>query len=517
MIQELREYSNSIFFKLLLGLIAVTFVISFGVGGFFGDQKEVVAKVNGQEILIKEYRSAYENRLKALRQQFGENTEKFAEQFNLRQQVFNELIDRHLLLAQAQDFNLIATDLELQNFISQQPYFQKNGQFDYNTYETVLKQNRLIRHEYESSLRTDLLLQKKQQLLGAGLVLSENEVEAAYKSDYEKTEVDFLHFDPRAFRGKTTADENELIAFHKENPDKFQTLDQFKMEYFVISTDEYQDTVTVKEREIRRYYKKNAENYVTPAEVKASHILFKLDAEISDEDKNNKIQELKDLLVKIINGESFADLAKAHSEDGSAADGGDLGWFKAGEMVPAFEEAAFTLEAGQVSDVVETPFGLHLIKVFERKEEVTKNLDDVREEITVLLKESRAQKRIDEDLDRLTGIAGESFPAEAEKMQKEISNSDWFDRNKVIPGLGSASGLVSELMKRKAGEMGVWKRNPILGHVVYRLTENKAPETRPFDDAREDVEDAVRLEKRIALFFKGCLRPLWAGEFLFFF
>ena len=138
MIQELREYSNNLFFKLLMGVIAVTFVLSFGVGGFFGDRKEVVAKVNGQEILLKEYREAYQNRLRALQQQFGENADKFAEQLNLRQQVFNQLVDRYLLLTDAEDLNLAATDLELQDFISKQPYFQQNGQFDYNTYETVL-------------------------------------------------------------------------------------------------------------------------------------------------------------------------------------------------------------------------------------------------------------------------------------------------------------------------------------------------------------------------------------------
>ena len=166
MIQELREYSNNIFFKLLMGVIAVTFVLSFGVGGFFGDRKEVVAKVNDQEILLKEYREAYQNRLGALQQQFGENAEQFAEQLNLRQQVFNQLIDRHLLLTDAAELNLVATDLELQDYIRKQPFFQQNGQFDYDTYETVLSQNRIVRHEYEASLRADILLTKKTAIAG---------------------------------------------------------------------------------------------------------------------------------------------------------------------------------------------------------------------------------------------------------------------------------------------------------------------------------------------------------------
>ncbi len=161
MIQELREYSKSIFFKILLGIIAITFVLSFGVGGFFGDRKEVIAIVNDNEILLREYRAAYQNRIQSLRQQFGESADQIAEQINLRQQVFEQLIDRYLLLSEAAEMNLMTTDLELQDYIRNQPFFQKNGQFDYGTYETVLSQNRIVRHEYENSLRTDILVTKK--------------------------------------------------------------------------------------------------------------------------------------------------------------------------------------------------------------------------------------------------------------------------------------------------------------------------------------------------------------------
>ena len=495
MIQELREYSNNIFFKLLMGVIAVTFVLSFGVGGFFGDRKEVVAKVNDQEILLKEYREAYQNRLGALQQQFGENAEQFAEQLNLRQQVFNQLIDRHLLLTDAAELNLVATDLELQDYIRKQPFFQQNGQFDYDTYETVLSQNRIVRHEYEASLRADILLTKKQQLLGTGLVISDNEVEQTFRRNFEKIEVEYVYFDPQVFVEKTTAEDAELRKYLQDNPQNFQTLNKFRMEYFTISADYYQDNVKVREREVRRYYKKYTDNYVTPPEVKARHILLKLVPDAPENEQQEKREQLNKLLAEIKAGSSFEELAKKHSEDGTSADGGDLGWFKPGEMVPAFESAAFALEAGQVSEIVQSPFGLHLIKVEERKDEITKSLDEAREEITLILAESRAQKRLEEDLDRLAGLAGEAFTDEAQKLNREVLNAEWFDRTEVIPGLGSAAALVPELVSRKAGEMGVWKRNPVLGHVIYRLTETKIPETRLFEDAKEDVFKAVRLEK----------------------
>ncbi|MED5572134.1 MAG: SurA N-terminal domain-containing protein [SAR324 cluster bacterium] len=515
MIQELREYSKNIFFKLLMGVIAITFVLSFGVGSFFGDRKEVVAKVNDQEILLKEYREAYQNRMRAFQEQFGENAEKFAEQLNLRQQVFNQLIDRHLLLTDAAELNLLATDLELQDFISRQSFFQKNGQFDYDTYETVLSQNRIVRHEYEGSLRADLLLAKKQQLLGAGLVISSREVEQAYRMDFEEIEVEYVFFDPQIFIDKTTVNQVDLRNYHQEHPDEFQTLNQFKIEFYTLSADYYKDIVKVREREVRRYYKKNTESYVTPPQIKARHILLKLPPDSPKETLTEKQQQLEKLLTQIKSGASFEELAREHSEDGTAADGGDLGWFKPGEMVPAFETAAFALAAGEVSDIVQSPFGLHLIKVDELKEEITKSLDEARDEITGILAESRAQKRLDEDMDRLSGLAGESFTEEARKLSKEVQISKWFDKSQVIPGLGSASGLVTELLSRKPGEMGVWRRNPILGHVVYRLSQAEEPVTRDFEKAKEDVETAVRLEKARSLALetaKTALTQVEGGE-----
>ena len=515
MIQELREYSNNLFFKLLMGVIAITFVLSFGVGGFFGDRKEVVAKVNDQEILLKEYREAYENRMRTFQEQFGENAEKFAEQLNLRQQVFNQLIDRHLLLTDAAELNLLATDLELQDFIRRQAYFQKNGQFDYDTYETVLSQNRIVRHEYEGSLRTDLLLSKKQQLLGTGLVISSTEVEQAYRMNFENIEVEYVFFDPQIFINKTTVNQVDLRRYHQEHPDEFQTLNQFKIEFYTLSADYYKDIVNVREREVRRYYKKNTESYVTPPQIKARHILLKLPPDSPEETLTEKQQQLEKLLTQIRSGKSFEELAREHSEDGTAADGGDLGWFKPGEMVPAFETAAFALAAGEVSDIVQSPFGLHLIKVDELKEEITKSLDEARDEITGILAESRAQKRIDEDLDRLSGLAGESFTEEALKLSKDVQISKWFDKSQVISGIGSASGLVTELLSRKPGEMGVWRRNPILGHVVYRLSQVKEPVTRDYEEAKEDVETAVRLEKARSLALetaKNSLTQVERGE-----
>ncbi len=327
MIQELREYSQSFLFKLLLGVICVTFVISFGVGSF-GDRKEVIAKVNGREILLKEYRKAYQNRLQSLRQQFGENADAFAEQINLRQRVFEQMIDQELLKIEAENMNLEATDLELQEEIRTQPYFQKNGNFDFETYNTVLSQNRIVRQEYEDSLREELKVRKLQKLMGAGLLVSSNEVEEMYQLENEKIQIGYLHFDPQVFIPEIETNETEVRQYFDENRDSFKTEIAFRIDSFMLGLQDFQDTVKVREREIRRYYEKNLETFTTPHKVKARHILFKLDSKEDEEQLQKRREELQKLLEKIKEGGDFEELAKRVSEDATAEKGGDLGWFQ---------------------------------------------------------------------------------------------------------------------------------------------------------------------------------------------
>ena len=222
MIQDLRKYTDSFLFKLLLGFISVTFVISFGMGSFFGDRKEVIARVDETEILQRDFQRMYGQQLESLRQRLGENADQIAQQVNLRQQVFQQLIDRQLLLNMAESLNLRATDLEVQEYIRQQPYFQKNGQFDFETYETLLSQNRLPTEDYEESVRLDLLLQKKQQLLTAGIIISERDVEQRFQLQNEKLEVRTLQLLPQVFLDEVSVSEEQTQQYYQENPEFIQ-------------------------------------------------------------------------------------------------------------------------------------------------------------------------------------------------------------------------------------------------------------------------------------------------------
>ena len=172
---------------------------------------------------------------------------------HINKQVFQQLIDRQLLLNMAESLNLRATDLEVQEYIRQQPYFQKNGQFDFETYETLLSQNRLPTEEYEESVRLDLLLQKKQQLLTAGIIISERDVEQRFQLQNEKLEVRTLQLLPRVFLDEVSVSEEQAQQYYQENPDEFQTLPRYRLAYFTVGINDLMKQCRFKHSEISHF------------------------------------------------------------------------------------------------------------------------------------------------------------------------------------------------------------------------------------------------------------------------
>jgi len=333
-------------------------------------------------------------------------------------------------------------------------------------------------------------------LMGAGLLVSSNEVEEMYQLENEKIQIGYLHFDPQVFIPEIEINETEVRQYFDENRDSFKTDKAFRIDSFMLGLQDFQDTVKVREREIRRYYEKNLETYTTPPKVKARHILFKLDAKADEEQLQKRREELQKLLEEIKEGGDFEELAKRVSEDATAEKGGDLGWFKPGEMVPAFEDAAFRLAIGEVSDIVQSPFGLHLIRVDERQDKVEKDLEEVREEITAVLTDKRAEKKLEEELTRIEAeIPDKELSEVAGEFSKSVLSSKTFSKNDVIPGLGSAFGLVTELEQKQNEEKGVWKRNSLQGHVVYQLKEISEPAIQEFSDVQEEVREALKMKR----------------------
>ncbi len=229
-------------------------------------------------------------------------------------------------------------------------------------------------------------------------------------------------------------------------------------------------------------------------------------------------EALQQVLARARSGEDFAALAREHSEDFSAENGGDLGYFTRDEMVSAFADTAFALPEGAISDIVRSPFGLHIIKVTDVEPGSQQSLEEVRGEILAKLRTRRAERTLELELERLPArIAEEGLAAVAAELGVEVASTDYFDGNDTLEKLGSASPLYAQLKQRRKGHTGVWRRNPVLGHVFYEVVERKEAFTKPLADVRGEVVRQTREAQRRALAVeeaKAALERLRAGATL---
>lgn len=498
MLTALRKGAQSWIGKVVLGIIAVTFVIAFGVVGNLTNPKEVLVKVDSHEIMVSEFRRTYEIELDRLRQRFPDNAEVLASQLNLRDQVLQRMINRYLMLREADARGLTVTEDELKETLTSRTDFQVDGRFDYETYRQILQQNRLTPADYENQLREDLLLGKHQRNLTAGLIVGAPQIEQRYRIQNERVEVDYIYADPDKVKLAKRPTLEAQQAHYKSHPDRFTQPARFQIRYFNLSLSLLEPDAQVRPRAVERYYQRNLESeFSTPKRVRASHILKRLPQE-ADADRKAKVRaEMEAILVRARTGEDFAGLARTHSEDLSKERGGDLGFFNRDDMVPEFADAAFSLPAGAISGLVRSPFGLHIIKVTAIEPGEQKSLEEVREEIENKLRTLRAERRLELELERLPArIEKEGLDAVAQSLGAPAITSPFFDGSGVLKGLGSIGPLYGQLKGRRKGDRGVWRRNPVFGHIFYEVRDRKDSFVKSFDQVKSEVARQTAAEQR---------------------
>lgn len=362
MLDTLRKNSKSALIYVFFGIIIIVFVFSFGPAsngcrsGSFAGGGHIAARVNGQEISKVDFEQSYSRIFRDYQARAGGAfNEQLAQSIGLKEKVLDQLIDRELLAQAAIDTAITVTDEELNEEIRKMPAFQVDGVFNQEQYLLIVeRQLGTLPAQFEEELRRSLLAQKMLASLSGAAKVSDDEVRAEFAREKEKLELSFVRFSPHAFKAEVQkpadAQVDELLA--KELP------------------------------RVEEYFKNNAYRYNKPKRVQARHILLKLDEKASEAEVAAATQKLDEVKGKLAAGADFAELAKEHSQDpGSKEKGGDLGVFGPGTMDPAFQEAAFALEAGQISAPVRTRFGLHLIKVEQVLPEEKRNLDEVKREI----------------------------------------------------------------------------------------------------------------------------------------
>ena len=308
----------------------------------------------------------------------------------VERQILQQLIDERTAVVEARRLGLQVSDAEVAQRIIAIPAFQQNGVFaGEDVYSRVLESQRppLSKAEFEDNLRRSLLVEKLHSALTDWVVVPDSDVTSEYRRRNEKAKVELVVFSADKLRDQVTVSDADLAAWFDGHKETYRIGEKRKIKFLLVDVEALRAKILVAPAEVEKYYRQNQPQYVTPAQVRASHILLKTEGK----DDAAVKAKAEALLKQVRAGGNFADLAKKNSEDeASAKNGGDLDYFGHGRMVKEFEDAAFALEPGQISDLVKSPFGYHIIKLVDKKPETTKTLAEVQQQIADQLAYERA-------------------------------------------------------------------------------------------------------------------------------
>lgn len=501
MLDRIREGSQSLWVKIFLVLIALTFALA-GIGGYIANQPEpAVALVNGEEITQVEFERAVENERSRQKQQLGDFYDQLARDpgytQNLRARVVNDLVNQKLLEQAAKAQGLRASPAQVKAAIRDISSFKVAGQFDNDLYQTTLRSLGYTPDGFAALIRRDLVTQQFVQ----GLVDSE----FVLPSEVDSTQRVLGQLRSGRYAELTTADyldqvevtDTAIESWYNENIERFAIPEQVKVAYVLVDAGTIAEEIEVTDEEVQAFYEGNERRYSEAPQYRFSHILIE-----AGDDEAAAAAEAQALLEELQQGADFAALAEEHSDDiFSGEQGGDLDWIEPGTMDADFEEAAFALESvGDITGVVETSFGYHIIKLTDKKPGSVTPLAEVRDEIVAHLREERVKQRyyeLQQDVTELTFEIPDTFAPVTEDLGIEVQRTDWFSRENAPAVMRSpavlaevfSADLIAEQLNSDLIEISDTES------VVVRVIDHKPASTQPLSEVREQVAENVRREE----------------------
>jgi peptidyl-prolyl cis-trans isomerase D len=486
-----KSAGQSVIIKVFLGIIVLVFMF-FGVGTF-GSQVEWAATVNDEIISKVEFDRAYTN-IERIYRSSAPNNRPLPEV--IRSQALDQLINTELLVQEATHLGLQVGEQELRESIGAIPDFQIEGQPNKERYLEVLRLNQLKPIDFEETQQRQLLADKVLSVVRAGIHVSDAEVKQRFHYENDRSSLRFIRIKRADFRDQVTIEEADLEKFYETERESFREPERVEFRYLIFRPEDYEQQVVPTDDQIQIYYDEHRSEYERPEEIRARHILFKISPGSTDEEKAEIRARADAVAQRARDGEDFAQLATENSEDSTAAEGGDLGFFRRGVMTPPFEEAAFALEPGEISDIVESQFGLHIIEVEERSPAGQRTLEEAREEIVGVLQKRGARKlalqRVEAAFD--TVLDGATLDNIAAEFDKTIESTDPFARGEVIPGLGRRPEINEFAFASDVGEI-----SEIMGldsaYLIFALNQRIESHIPELAAIRDQVETRLRDER----------------------
>lgn len=497
MLEAIRERSQSWIAKLILILITVPFAI-FGVDSYLRDagSKAAVAEVNNEAITVQEFTQSMQETRARLE---GKADANFMEDPTVRSVVLDKLINLRLLQNEVKHGGYTVTDEQLSKLIVTMPEFQKKGQFSQEVYDKLLAANGLTPGGFEARMRNDLLLGQVREGI-AGMAFSPDSVtNTALRARYQTREVSVATILSEELFDAEKADPVAVKAYYEKNKSEFAVPEQVQVEYVALSTANLMSNVKVTDDEIKKFYQENLSKFQGDEERHASHILITFGGKTDAASKAAAKKKALEVLSEVKKSpEKFDVLAKKYSQDpGSAERGGDLGAVKRGVMVKPFEDAVFSMAPGSISDLVETDFGYHIIKLTEVKG-AAPTLEEVKNQIHGELLSQKASASFAEAAEAFSNTVYEqstSLAPAAQAHHLEVQKTGWMSRDDAAKFFKNndkiANAIFSdEVRKEKRNTEAVEIAPNTL--VAARVIDSRASSTKPFEDVKADIEKRLR-------------------------
>ncbi len=449
MLENIRESSQGLTAKIILGLIILTFAVA-GIGSYTNSVDTSVATVNDEKISQQEFDKAYQTQRNRMAQQFGDMFDTLSNDSsymaNFRQSVLDNLINEKLIDQSAQSLSIRVSDERIKETIREMPEFQVDGAFDNNRYLAIINQAGFYQ---SSSFRDYLRVEMTRRQLSQALVATE------FNLPYQETlqqnlqnqtrNIRFATVSAKQFETSIEISEEEIKAYYQTNQVRFENKEKVKVNFIRLSVDDIAKDIKVSDDDVTAYYQDNIASFTEAEQRRVSHILIEFTQDDSESEATAKTQA-EAVLLRLSQGEDFAVLAKELSNDTfSGENGGDLDYIEPGVMEASFDEAAFALTSvGDITELVKTSFGYHVIKLTELKAEEIQSLADVKAELRTKVSSEKAQEKFytqTQEMARISFEFPDSLEDAASEVNAKVETSSWlshagnaapFDDAKVI-------------------------------------------------------------------------------------
>ena len=501
MLENIREGSQGWVAKSILGLVILTFALA-GIGSYTNSVDSSVADVNGEKISQDAFNKAYQAHRNRMAQQFGDMFETLSadENYmaNFRNGVLDNLINEKLIDQSTVNMSIRVSDDRIKTTIREMTEFQVDGVFDNNRYLALINQAGFYQSsDFRDYLRVEMTRrQLTQAVLASEFNLPYQEKLMNALQD-QKRNVRFAMIKAEQFKAGIELTDDEINQYYLANQARFENQEKVKLNYITLDVTDIAKTVEVTDADVKAYYEENMASFRKDEQRRVAHILI----EFNDDEAAAK-SKIEALLVRINAGEDFATIAKESSEDTfSGENGGDLDWIERGAMGDAFDEGAFALtEVNSVSDVVQTDFGFHLIKLTDLKAEQVQVFDDVKDELQAKVSNEKAQDKffeLQQEMARLSFESPDSLDEAADAINAKVVTTDWLSKFGNVAPFNNPKAIeaaFSDLVLQENLNSDIIEVSDTLS-IVIRLEEYQPAEVKPLTEVSAQISESLIAQK----------------------